>query len=66
MYREVITDDADEVYRAFQDAVRRAEQGERLRLALFKERDCYSLSVSTITRADNLPSDELPLEQGCM
>jgi hypothetical protein len=66
MYREIVTDEMAELYRAFEDAVLRSEQGERLRLALFKEGDCYTLSVSDINRADSPQTDEPLLEQGCM
>jgi hypothetical protein len=57
------------VYRSFEEAVKRAEQGERLKLALFKDRECYSLSTMS---SDNPSEDqdastgEVPLEQGCM
>jgi hypothetical protein len=66
MYREIITDDPAELYRAFEDAVKRSEQGERLRLALSKEGDCYTLTASDVSRADNPQTDEPLLSQESM
>ena len=66
MYREIVTNDLTEIYRAFEDAVKRTEQGERLRLSLFKEGDCYTLTASEVSRADNPQTDEPLLSQESM
>jgi hypothetical protein len=66
MYREIVTDDVKEIYLAFEGAVSRIEQGERLRLALFKEGDCYTLTASDVSRVDNPQTDEPLLSQDCM
>lgn len=66
MYRELVTDEVTEIYRAFEDAVRRTEQGERLRLELYKERDCYTLKASEISGGNNPQTDVLLVAPECM
>jgi hypothetical protein len=66
MYREVISDDLAEIHSAFESALRRVEQGERLRLALSKDGDCYSLVASGSTEAGGGLLDESPLAQESM